>query len=119
MILLQRPRRRQYVMRAPARRVQIHVDRDHQVETRQCLIQPRAIGGGEHGVACNDEQRLDLALTWRFHFFSHGGGWKLAEHLSVAGDAGVMLADAAGPEEVQQVHDRRATEQPAFAVELA
>ena len=61
--------------------VSIHIDRDHEFETRQGAIQPRAVGGRQHRVAGKGDESPDATLALRLHLLGHRRGGQFAAEL--------------------------------------
>ena len=96
MVFLQRADRRQDVVRPPARRVAIHVDRHHELEPGKRPVKAPAIRRGENGIARHHEERANLAFTRGLDFLGHCSRRELAKHFRISGNARVETTHATG-----------------------
>ena len=81
MIGFQARRRRQNQIRMTSRLVQVDIQRHKEIELRKCLIELRAVRRREHRVPGIGNQRPNLPLARRQHFFGHYCNRQLALEL--------------------------------------
>src|SRR5262245_61065078 len=67
--------------------VDVRVDADHELEPVECAVEPLAVGGAEHWVAGDRDQRADLARSLGLDLLGEHADGQLAVRLRVAGDA--------------------------------
>lgn len=75
--------------------VQERIDRDHELETGEGLLELRAVRCGEDGIAADREQAADATVAGGEHFFGETRDGKLAAELRQASHAALPAAEAA------------------------
>ena len=120
MVLGQRRGRRQDQVRMAGGLVDVDVDRDHERQALQRLVQRASVRRGQHRIAGADEQGADLAVAGGGDLLDHAGHRQLAGELRQPAHAAVPTSVRAGVGARPGDRDRRLVRQRAAdAVQVA
>ncbi|EAU66865.1 conserved hypothetical protein [Stigmatella aurantiaca DW4/3-1] len=115
---------RQDEVRVPRRLVEVGVQAHHEVQRRQRLLQPSAVGRGEHRVARHRHQRADLALALGENLIGQRGHGQLPRELRQPPHPALPSAKGApahphGPDPSHHIERGTGEQRPAHTVEVA
>ena len=110
---------RQNDVRVAGGLIQVGVQRHHEFQLFQRLVQFAAVGGGKHGVASTGEQCANLAFAGGGDFLCHGRGGQLPVKFRQAAHPAVVAPEAAGADIAHLVYRRQRKERATGPVEIA
>ena len=118
MVMLQGRRRRQNHVGMPSRLIQSWVDRDHELQRLQSVIQCSAIWGREHGVTRTRKHQSNLSLSGRRDLIHHCHRGQFVVELRQASASAGETPEATGVRIHYLVHRRQRKQATARLIQM-